>query len=215
MKIEKLNKNNMKEFIRDMKLVDTEILELNVDKSELYGIKKDDSFCLGFNSLSQVDTIAILYYGSKLTIDLFYECIGFLNKSLVVENHLIIDVYNEKYMKLLDEKYKCKEVCVYCDINEDNVEAFATGGGNVLMKEKLIDLEMKSIKYFTSKDMIVCNLVKQNIQDEKIIFDLHNDFVSLGVKYVKFTVFPDSLEYLKTLGYTCMSKSYVIRNDLF
>ena len=41
MKIEKLNKDNIKEFIKDMKLDNTDNLEYNVDKCEFYGIKKD------------------------------------------------------------------------------------------------------------------------------------------------------------------------------
>ena len=213
MKIEKLSKDNIKEFIRDMKLDDTEDLELNVDKSELYGIKKDDTFCLGFSSLKQIDTISILYYGPKLSSELFYECIDFLDKSLVVDNHLIIDVYDEKYMKLLDDKYKCKEVCASLAIDGSIVKREDVSGSNVLLKEKFIDIEMKSIKYYASKDMIICNLVKQNIQDEKIILLLHTEFVNMNVHYVNFCVFPDSLEYFKNMGYICMSKCYVIRND--
>ena len=214
MKIEKLNKDNIKEFIRDMKLsgATAEDLELSVSKKELYGIKKDDTFYLGFDSLTQIDTIAILYYSSKLTNELFYECVDFLNKSLVVENHLIIDVYDEKHMKLLDDKYKCKEVCAGFALDGNIINREDVSGSNVLMREKLIDIEMKSIKYYISKDMVICNLIKQNIQNEKIFFDLHNEFVNLNVKYVNFTIYPDSFDYFKTLGYECLSKSYVIRN---
>ena len=165
MKIEKLGKDNIKEFIRDMKLVNAEELELNVNKSEIYGIKKDDLFCLGFNSLTQVDTIAILHYNSKLSNEGFYECIDFLNKSLVVENHLIIEVYNDKYMKLLDDRYKCKEITVTFDVDGNNVNRQDIIGDK-LMKEKFAEIDMKSIKYNYSKEMVICNLVKQSIQDE-------------------------------------------------
>lgn len=214
MKIEKLSKDNIKEFIRDMKLDDTEDLELNVDKSELYGIKKDDTFCLGFSSLKQIDTISILYYGPKFSSELFYGCIDFLDKSLVVDNHLIIDVCDEKYMKLLDDKYKCKEACVSLALDGSEVKK-GTISDNFLLKEKIIDVEMKSIKYYVSKNMVICNLVKQNIQDEKIILDLHEKFSNFDTNYVNFTIFTDSFNYFKTLGYECISKSYVIRNDLF
>lgn len=214
MKIEKLSKDNIKEFIRDMKLDDTEDLELNVDKSELYGIKKDDTFCLGFSSLKQIDTISILYYVPKLSSELFYECIDFLDKSLVVDNHLIIDVYDEKYMKLLDDKYKCKEICVSLALDGSEVKK-GTISDSLLLKEKIIDVEMKSIKYYVSKNMIICNLVKQNIQDENIIFDLHEKFLNFDTNYVNFTIFTDSFDYFKTLGYECISKSYIIRNNLF
>ena len=108
-----------------MKLDGTENLERNIDKNEFYGIKKDDNYLLGFDSVSFVDTIAILHYSSKLSTELFYECIEFLNKSLVVQNHLIIDVYDDKYMKLLDEKYKCEEgqlvIVVFNDMGTENI----------------------------------------------------------------------------------------------
>lgn len=213
MKIEKLSKDNIEEFIRDMKIIDSERLELDVNKKELYGVKNDDVFCLGFNSLSQIDTIAILYCSYKLTNELFLECVDFLSRSLVVESHLIIEVYDEKYMKLLDDRYKCKEACVSLAIDGSIVKREDVSGSNVLVKEKFIDIEMKSIKYYAARDMIICNLVKQNIQDEKIILLLHNEFINMNVRYVNFSVSPDSLEYFKSIGYTCMSKCYVIRND--
>lgn len=212
MKIEKLSKDNIKEFIRNMKLDDAELLEINVDKSELYGVKKDDTFCLGFDSLTLVDTIAIFYYSPKMSNDLFYECIDFLDKSLVVENHLIIDVYDDKLMKLLDDEYKCKDMIVSLLSNNDDFKE-CIREEKYKAKEKFIDIEMKSIKYNYSKEIIMCNLVKQNIQDEKLIFNLHEYFKELNVNNINFIIFPDSYDYFKTLDYKCVSKSYVIRND--
>lgn len=212
MKIEKLNKDNIKEFIRDMKLDDAEGLELNIDKSELFGLKKDDIFYLGFDSLSFVDTIAILYFNSKLSMELFYECIQFLNNSLVVQNHLIIQVFDDKYMKLMDDKYKCKEVQVMLELVNGTYEY---GVENFNTKEKFIDIEMNSIKYNYSKVNVYCNFIKQNILEEKLINDLHNYFIDLDVNYITYTIYEDSFEYLKMLGYKCLCKSYVIRNDLF
>lgn len=213
MKIEKLNKENIKEFIRNMRLDDNaDKIIKNIDKSELYAIKKDDTFYLCFNSLGTIDMIAILYYSPKLTSELFYECIHFLNKSLVARNHLIIEIYEEKYMKLLDDKYKCREVTVSLSTDGSIINGEDISGNNILMKEKFIDIEMRSIKYFNFKDMIVCNLFKQNIQDEKVINNLHDDFVNRSVLYVNFTIFPDSLQYFESLGYKCMCKTYVIRN---
>ena len=205
MKIEKLDKNNIKEFIRDMKL-DDDTLEYNVVKSELYGIKKDDVFCLGFDSLTLVDTIAILYYSPKMSNELFYECIEFLNKSLVVENHLIIELFNEKYIKLLDDKYKCKEMTTFLNLNSDIEDKKSK------LIEKFVDIEMKTIKYNYSKDLVVCNLVKQNIQDEKMIFALHEYFNTLNVRTINFIINDDMFDYFKSLGYGSLSKSYVIRN---
>lgn len=215
MKIEKLNKDNIKEYIRDMRLENTENLELNINKSELFGIKKDDVFYLGFNSLSFVDTIAILNYSPKLSNELFYECVDFLNKSLVAQNHLIIEVYNEKYIDLLEDRYKCKEVIVSLATDGSDIEKENISSDNLLMKEKFADVDMKSIKYYTSKDMVICNLVKQNIQDENIIMGLHNQFINLNMKYINFTILPDTMNYFSEMGYKCMSKNYVIRNDLF
>lgn len=212
MKIEKLNKENVKDFIRDMKLENTENFELNVDKNEFYGVKNEDMFLIGFNSLSLVDTIAILYYNPKLSADMFYECIDFLNRSLVVENHLIIEIFDDKYSKLLDDKYKCKEMNVMLELVNGSYN-YTNERSNV--KEKFVDIEMNSIKYNYFKSDIVCNFVKQNITDEKLILDLHNFFTGLDINYILYTIYEDSYEYLKSLGYKWLCKRYVIRNDLF
>ena len=42
MKIEKLDKDNVEEYIRDMKLVDTDNLRNNINKLNEFGIKKDE-----------------------------------------------------------------------------------------------------------------------------------------------------------------------------
>ena len=209
MKIEKINNDNLKEFIRDMKIDDSSEIELNLKKMELFGIKKEDIFYIGFDSLSQMDTIAILYYNPKLNSNLFYECIDFLDKSLVVENHLIVQVYDKKYMKLFDDKYKCKEINVFFKLSDDVINFFNIGNLN----EKFIDIEMKSIKYSISKDIVYCNLIKQNIQDEKLINDLHEFFTTLNVNSVNFTIYPDSLDYFTDFGYDYYCKNYIIRND--
>lgn len=209
MKIEKLNKDNIKEFIRDMKLTDTSNLETNINKSELYAIKNDDIFYLGFDSLAQLDTIAILYYNPKMSTEMFYKCIDFLDKSIVVQNHLIVEIFDDKYMKLLDEKYRCKELFVTYSISDNNINNYDIINFRS-EKEKFVQVEMMSIKYFSSSDMSICNLVKQNIQDENIILDLHNKFTDLGVKYVGFVVSLDKFDYFNSLGYVCLRKSYVI-----
>ncbi|MBQ8192613.1 MAG: hypothetical protein IJZ46_00860 [Bacilli bacterium] len=215
MKIEKLNKDNIKEFIKDMKLDNTGNLEYNVDKCEFYGIKKDGTFYIGFDLLSFVDTIAILQYNPKLSNELFYECIDFLNRNLVVKNHLIISVYDDKYMKLLDDKYKCKEVFITLNLNGDINEKKGNINDKYVVREKFIDIEMKSIKYNYSNDMVICNLLKQNIHDERILIALHEHFKNLNVNSINFFIYSDCYECFKTLGYNIVCKSYVIRNDLF
>lgn len=209
MKIEKLNKDNVKEFIRDMKLTDTEDFERNIDKNEFYGVRNDDMFLIGFDSLSNVDTIAVLNYNPKLSNEMFSECIDFLNRSLVVQNHLIIEVFDEKYADVLDEKYRCKEADVLLELVKNSYN-YTNDKSNV--KEKFVDIEMNSIKYNTFKGDIVCNFVKQNITDEKLILDLHNFFTSLDVNYILYTIYEDSCEYLESLGYKCICKRYVIKN---
>jgi len=207
MKIEKLNKDNIKEFIRDMKLTDTGNLESNINKSELYAIKVDDIFYLGFDSLAQLDTIAILYYNPKMSTETFYKCMDFLDKSIVVQNHLIVEILDDKYMKLLDERFKCKELFVVYGTSNEKLNHYKAFN---FEKEEFIQVDMMSIKYFSSSDMVICNLIKQNIQDENIILELHNKFNDLGVKYVEFIVSLDKFDYFCNLGYSCLKKSYVI-----
>lgn len=211
MKIEKLNKENVKEFIRDMKLTDTENFELNIDKNEFYGVKNDDMFLIGFDSLSLVDTIAILHYNPKLTDEMFNECIDFLNRSLVVQNHLIVEIFNDKYAKLLEKKYRCKEMDVLLELTDSSFE-YIRDKSNV--KEKFIDIEINSIKYNYLKGDVACNFVKQNIADEKLILDLHNFFTDLDVNYILYTIYEDSYEYLQSLGYKIVCKRYVIKNGI-
>ena len=201
MKIEKLNKENVKEFIKDMKLTDTENFELNINKNEFYGVRSEDIFLMGFDSLSLVDTIAILHFNPKLSDEMFYECIDFLNRSLVVENHLIIEIFNKKY--------KCKEIDVMLELVNGSYNYISEKSN---LKEKFVDIEMNSIKYNFFKSNIACNFVKQNITDEKLILDLHNFFTELDINYILYTIYEDSYEYLESLGYKCLCKRYVIRN---
>ncbi|UKI27480.1 MAG: hypothetical protein L6V91_02370 [Bacilli bacterium] len=51
MKIEKLDKDNIEEYIGNMKLVDTDNLRNNINKLNEFGIKKDDKFVFSFYSL--------------------------------------------------------------------------------------------------------------------------------------------------------------------
>ena len=205
MKIEKLSKDNIESFINDMLLGLEDIDVFNIDKHEYYGIKADDKFIVGFDSLSFVDTISIIYYNDKLSDEKFYECIDFLNNSLVVDSHLIIEVFDSRLMTLLDKKYKCKEVLVtYGKGNDIDVK-------NISMKEKYADIEMNSIKYMGTKDIVSCNLVKQNIQDEKMINNLHEYFVNNDVNVISFIIYDDNFEFMKSIGYDCVSKSYIIK----
>lgn len=205
MKIEKLTKDNIEQFIRNIGIENTENLVKNVDKSNLYGLKSDDVFCLGFDSSADVDdSIGIVFYSSKLSDKKFLDAIDFLSQNVVVNNHLVVSVYNSKHMKLLDSLYNCKEVIFSLKINDN-------GGINSSMREKYADIDMKSIRYLSSKDEVTCNLVKQNIQDEKTILALHEYFKSLNTSIINFIAFDESSDYLSSLGYDCFCKSYVIK----
>lgn len=78
------------------------------------------------------------------------------------------------------------------------------------MKERYADIDMRSIKYFASKENVFCNLYSQNIQNEDIIKKLDQFFNDLDVCSIDFTIIPDSLKYMESLGYKCVSKRYVI-----
>ena len=98
MKIEKLNKDNIKEFIRD---IDTaEEIELNINNLEYYAVKDDDIYLLAFEMLSDEDKISIKYVNNKVKEDKFLDIINYLNNILVVRTHLIIDLYNDKYIQM-------------------------------------------------------------------------------------------------------------------
>lgn len=207
MKIEKLSKDNVRDFINDIDIDEGSDLINNVNKKEIYGVKDDDKFILGFDSLSFTDTISIIYYNEKITDEKFYECIDFLNNSLVVDNHLIIEVFDDKCMSLFDSKYRCKEILAMYGKGNKDIDF-----GNVNMKEDYADIGINSIKYVGNDEMVSCNLVKQNIQDEKMISDLHEYFVKKHVNIISFIVNNDIYDFIKDIGYKVVSKSYIIKD---
>ena len=77
-------------------------------------------------------------------------------------------------------------------------------------KERFADIDMKSIKYFYSKNDIVCNLYAQNIQDENIITKLDDFFDNNNYSLVEFIIIPDSFKFMEELGYKCYSKRYIV-----
>ena len=206
MKIEKINNENIDLYIKEMGYnLDDEFmskLKRDINRKEYFTLCDDDNYYIGFISKSDIDTVAIVSYKSDLTEEKFYECIDFLKSSLVVESHLIIEVYEDRYMSLLENKYRCKEV-------------FVTYGNNVEIEdcsseEKYAEIEMKTIRYYGDSNIVTCNLIKQNIQDEKLIEDLHNYFINMKVKVINFICYNDNLEYFIDLGYECVSKNFVI-----
>ena len=202
MKIEKLNKDNIKEFIRD---IDTaEEIELSINKLEYYAVKEDDIYLLAFEMLSDEDKISIKYVNNKVQEDKFLDIINYLNNILVVRTHLIIDLYNDKYMDVLSNNYKCKEI--YVSLMKDNVTE-----SNSKYKEELAEIDMYNIRYLSSKNEIVCNLVKQNIQDERIILELNSKFITMNSSIISFIINDSMIElFTKELGYDVVYKSFVI-----
>ena len=202
MKIEKLNKDNIKEFIRDID--NAEDIELNISKLEYYAVKEEDIYLLAFEMLSDDDRISIKYINSKVKEEKFLDIINYLNNILVVKTHLIIDLYVDKFMNVLDNKFKCKEV--YVSLVKDNII-----DNNSKYREELVEIDMYNIRYLFSRNEIICNLVKQNIQDDRLILELNSKFITMDNSVISFIISDDMIDlFTKELGYDIIYKSYVI-----
>lgn len=202
MKIEKLNKDNIKEFIRDIDIA--EDIELNISKLEYYAVKEEDIYLLAFEMLSDDDRISIRYINNKVKEEKFLDIINYLNNILVVKTHLIIDLYVDKFMNVLDNKFKCKEV--YVSLVKDNII-----DNNSKYREELVEIDMYNIRYLFSRNEIICNLVKQNIQDERLILELNSKFITMDNSVISFIISDDMIDlFTKELGYDIIYKSYVI-----
>jgi len=158
---------------------------------------------MSFIVLSEEDCIAIKNISKKLSDDKFLEFIEYLNNSLVSKTHLIIRIYDDKYMKILGRNYKCKDMFISLEREEVDTN----------LKEKYAEVDMYNIRYLYSKKDIVCNLIRQNIQDISIINRLHDYFVMLDTDNVSFIIYEDLYELLEGLGYKSIYKSYII-NDI-
>ena len=202
MKIEKLNKDNIKEFIRDIDIAND--IELNISKSEYYAVKEEDIYLLAFEMLSDDDRISIRYINNKVKEEKFLDIINYLNNILVVKTHLIIDLYVDKFMNVLDNKFKCKEVYVSL-VKDDIID------NNSKYREELVEIDMYNIRYLFSRNEIICNLVKQNIQDERLILELNSKFITMDNSVISFIISDDMIDlFTKELGYDIIYKSYVI-----
>lgn len=202
MKIEKLNKDNIKEFIRDIDIA--EDIELNISKLEYYAVKEEDIYLLAFEMLSDDDRISIRYINNKVKEEKFLDIINYLNNILVVKTHLIIDLYVDKFMNVLDNKFKCKEVYVSL-VKDDIID------NNSKYREELVEIDMYNIRYLFSRNEIICNLVKQNIQDERLILELNSKFITMDNSVISFIISGDMIDlFTKELGYDIIYKSYVI-----
>lgn len=201
MKVEKLNKDNIEEFMRDLAITDNSLIN-DISKFSYFGVRDENTFYMAFLVLPLEDRIAIRFVGNRISSDKFMECIDYLNESLVVKSHLIVQVYDDKYMNVLDAKYRGKDMCF--SLNKNIVD----GSDNV--KEKYAEIDMYNIRYLDGKNGVICNLMKQNIQDEDIIRRLSDYFKDLDTANISFITNDGSYEYLKELGYNLLYKSYVI-----
>lgn len=198
MKIERLNKENIKDFLGDLNIEDS-YLESNFNKIEIFGVKKDNTFYMAFEMLPDEDRIAIKYINNKISSDKYLESIIYLKNSVVVNNHLIINVFDDKYISVMDDNYRVKDVYVSSD-----------GKCVTADMEEYAEIDMMNIRYFTSKDGILCNLYRQYIQDEDVIKKLDNYFRSRNFDNISYIVYDNSVELIKKLGYKIVYKSYVI-----
>lgn len=201
MKIEKIDRNNIKEYIGNLGIEVSYDEEKVIIDNETFGVKEDDRFLFGFSSLSE-DSINITFGNKRINEEVIKSYIAFLNNSLAFNGHLVIQTCDSKVMDIMDDLYRVKLITV---LKSNDVCSY---GGNG--KEKFADIDMKSIKYFDMNNGIECNLYSQNIQDEDIIKKLDDFFVNCDVHYIKFYILPDSLEYMNSLGYECVCKRYVI-----
>ena len=100
--------------------------------------------------------------------------------------------------------YKCKEI--YVSLMKDDVT-----DSNSKYKEELAEIDMYNIRYLSSKNEIVCNLVKQNIQDERIILELNSKFITMNSSIISFIINDSMIElFTKELGYDVVYESFVI-----
>ncbi len=202
MKIEKLNKENIKDFLGDLNIEDS-YLESSVNKLEVFGIKEENTFYMAFEMVIDEDRIAIKYINNKIGSDKFYECIDYLNRNLVVNSHLIINIYDKYYSNILGDKYRCRDE--YVSLTGNIVD-------NRNMKEEYAEIDMMNIKYYTSSGNALCNLVRQNIQDEDIINRLNDILNNKNYNNIVFII-NDLLEGIfENLGYKFVYKSYVIED---
>ena len=205
MKIEKIDNENIKTYIKDLGIEATLDDEKSIVNTNTFGVKEEDKFLFSFISLPEDDSISITFGNKKIDDDIVKRGINFLNNSLSFNGHLIIQVRDNKLMDIMDELYRIKMIFV----SKKNGEIVSSS----ISKEKYAEVDMRSIKYFYTKNGINCNLYSQNIQDEDVIKKLDDFFMECNTSSIDFCIIPDSYNYMKSLGYECISKRYVIDNN--
>lgn len=194
MKIEKLNENNIKKYIKDTE----HNYNLSVNKS-YFDIKKDGKFIGGYDFSS--DLISI-FFRNDIDEALLKEPFTFLKDEISPDKPLAVETGKNEVIKIMNRLYDAEMAIVSKRIN--NIH------GDFIMKEKEVDFKNLKIKYRDFDNDISCDLEGQNIKDEETIGYLDKYFVSLKVKVINFIVASECLDYVKNLGYEECIKKYII-----
>lgn len=194
MKIEKLNENNIKKFIKDTE----HNYNLSVNKS-YFGIKKDGKFIGGYDFSG--DWISI-FFKNDIDEDLLKETFTFLKDEISPDKPLVVEASKNEVIKIMNRLYETQMAIVSKRINDVH--------GDFIMKENEVDFKNLKIKYCDFDNDISCDLEGQNIKDEETIEYLDKYFISLKAKVINFIVASECLDYVKSLGYEECIKMYII-----
>ena len=194
MKIEKLNENNIKKYINDMKLD----YKLNISRG-YFGIKKDDKFICGYDfSTDWID----VSFKKNVDQDTVKETLNFLKNEISPDKSLVVEVVKTRVINIMNKLFETKEATVSKRIN--NIH------GDFVMKEKVVVFKDLKIKYFDIDNNISCNLKEQNMENEEVINYLDKYFTSLKAKVINFIVASECLDYVKNLGYQEGIMKYIV-----
>ena len=105
MKIEKIDKDNIKEYVRDL-CIDITYEDEKLVISNTFGVKQDDKFLFGFTSLIEEDLISITFGENKVDDVIVKVCIDFLNNSLSFNGHLAIQADDDNLIDIMDDLYR-------------------------------------------------------------------------------------------------------------
>lgn len=194
MKIEKLNENNIKKYIKDTK----HNYNLNANRG-YFGIKKDGKFIGGYDFS---DDWISMFFRNNIDDDLLKEPFTFFKDEISLDKPLIVETGKNEVIRIMNKLYKTQMAIISKRIN--NIHS------DFIMKKKEVDFKNLKIKYRDFDNDISCDLEGQNIKDKEVIAYLDKYFVSLKVKVINFIVAPECLDYVKNLRYEECIKKYII-----
>ena len=112
MKIEKIDNDNIKEYIKDLGIEISLEEEKSIINTNTFGVKEEDRFLFSFVTLSEDDLISITFGKNKVDSDIVKKCINFLNNNLSFNGHLTIQISDNKLIDIMDELYRIKMIFV-------------------------------------------------------------------------------------------------------